>query len=149
MLAGGVRLAGKDFDAGFYFAPTIIASLSNEARLCQDEVFGPVLAVLPFDDEDDLIAAANASAYGLAAGIWTRDFTKAWRTARALDAGTVWINTYKQFSIATPFGGMKESGMGREKGRDGIRAYQQQKSIYLDVSGQPHPWSAATVTGTP
>ncbi len=146
VLAGGTRLTGDPFGAGFYYAPTIIAGLPNTAALCQAEVFGPVLAVLPFESEDALLAEANASAYGLAAGIWTRDFSRAWRVARALDAGTVWINTYKQFSIATPFGGMKDSGTGREKGRDGIRAYQQQKSLYMDLGGKPHPWAAATVT---
>ena len=125
-----------------------IAGLGNTARLCQDEVFGPVLAVLPFDDETQVIVMANKSRYGLASGIWTSDFAKAWRVGRALDTGTVWINTYKQFSIATPFGGVKESGIGREKGRDGIRAYQQQKSLYLDTSGRAHPWAAATVAAT-
>jgi betaine-aldehyde dehydrogenase len=137
-LAGGARPTG--LDAGTYYLPTIIAGLNNEARLCQEEVFGPVLAVLPFDSEETLIAQANTSAYGLAAGIWTSDFAKAWRLGRALDAGTIWINTYKQFSIATPFGGMKESGIGREKGREGIRAYH--------LSGKPFPWAAATVAAT-
>ena len=145
VLTGGERPSGVDFDQGFYYRPTIIAGLPNTAQLCQEEIFGPVLAVLPFENEDDLIFAANQSAYGLAAGIWTRDFTKAWRIGRALDAGTIWINTYKQFSIATPFGGLKHSGVGREKGREGIRSYQQQKSIYLDLSGKSHPWAAATV----
>ncbi len=146
VLAGGARPEG--LDAGTYYLPTIIAGLGNEARLCRDEVFGPVLAVLPFDDEETLIAEANASAYGLAAGIWTKDFTKAWRLGRALEAGTVWINTYKQFSIATPFGGLKDSGLGREKGREGIRAYQQQKAMYVDLSGRPLPWAAGTVAAT-
>ena len=95
-----------------------------------------------------MIAEANASVYGLAAGIWTRDFAKAWRLGRALEAGTIWINTYKQFSIATPFGGLKDSGLGREKGRNGIRAYQQQKALYVDLSGRPFPWAAATVAAT-
>ena len=100
-----------------------------------------MLVVLPFDDELSLMAAANDSMYGLACGIYTRDFPRAWRIARAVEAGTVWINTYKQFSISTPFGGHKMSGIGREKGRDGIRAYMAQKSIYLDLSGEPHPWA--------
>ncbi len=146
VLAGGARPSG--LDAGTYYLPTIMAGLGNDARLCREEVFGPVLAVLPFDDEETLIAEANASAYGLAAGIWTKDFTKAWRLGRALEAGTIWINTYKQFSIATPFGGLKDSGLGREKGREGIRAYQQQKAMYLDLSGRPFPWAAATVAAT-
>ncbi len=149
VLAGGARPAGADLAAGTYYLPTVIAGLANDARLCRDEVFGPVLAVLPFDDEADLIARANSSSYGLAAGIWTRDFPRAWRVARALETGTVWINTYKQFSIATPFGGRKDSGLGREKGREGIRAYQSQKAVYLDLSGRPHPWAAATVAATP
>ena len=98
--------------------------------------------MLPFDDEDDLIGRANDSIYGLACGIYTEDFRKAWRLARAIEAGTIWINTYKQFSISTPFGGMKDSGIGREKGRDGIRAWMAQKSVYVDLSCKPHPWAA-------
>jgi betaine-aldehyde dehydrogenase len=148
ILAGGTRLHGPDYDRGFYYRPTVIAGLGNAARLCRDEVFGPVLAVLPFTNEADVIAQANQSAYGLAAGIWTRDFPKAWRVGRELQAGTVWINTYKQFSIATPFGGLKDSGVGREKGRAGIRAYQQQKALYVDRSNAPHAWAAATVAAT-
>jgi betaine-aldehyde dehydrogenase len=143
---GGAVLAGggqpADAPGGYYYEPTIIAGLGNDSRLCREEVFGPVLAVLPFDDEDDVVAQANDSAYGLAAGLWTRDFPKAWRVGRALQAGTVWVNTYKQFSIATPFGGVGESGVGREKGREGIRAWQQQKAFYVDLSGKPHPWAA-------
>jgi betaine-aldehyde dehydrogenase len=142
ILAGGRRPDGKAFEHGVFFEPTILAGLDNTSRLCRDEVFGPVLAVLPFDGEADVIAQGNDNAYGLACGIYTRDFAKAWRVGRAIDAGTVWINTYKQFSIATPFGGVKDSGLGREKGRDGIRAWMAQKSLYVDMSGAPHPWAA-------
>ncbi|MBD2898125.1 NAD/NADP-dependent betaine aldehyde dehydrogenase [Actinomadura sp. RB99] len=101
-----------------------------------------MLAALPFEDEDDLIAQANASVYGLACGIWTRDYRRAWRVARRIEAGTVWINTYKQFSISTPFGGMKASGIGREKGREGILAYARQKSVYWDLAEEPLPWAS-------
>jgi aldehyde dehydrogenase (NAD+) len=80
--------------------------------------------------------------YGLAAGIWTRDYRAAWRLARRVEAGTVWINTYKQFSISTPFGGMKASGIGREKGRAGIAAYSRQKSIYWGLDERPMPWAS-------
>jgi betaine-aldehyde dehydrogenase len=132
---------GADYAQGSYYLPTIIAGLPNTAALCQDEVFGPVLAVLPFETEAEVIALGNDSAYGLACGIWTRDFPRAWRVARAITTGTVWINTYKQFSAGTPFGGEKDAGLGREKGREGIRAYMAQKSVYLDLSGQPHPWA--------
>lgn len=148
VLVGGTRPRGADFDLGAYYRPTVIEGLDNTSRLCREEVFGPVLAVLPFDDEADVIAQSNNSTYGLAAGLWTRDIPKAWRVGRALQTGTVWINTYKQFAIATPFGGVKDSGLGREKGREGIRAYQQQKSLYLDLSGKPHPWAAGAVATT-
>ena len=117
--------------AGAFYLPTVIAGIDNSTPIAQQEIFGPVLCVLPFENEEDVIAQANDSVYGLAAGIWTADYKRAWRVARALEAGTVWINTYKQLSIATPFGGFKESGLGREKGLTGMRLYQQTKSIYL------------------
>jgi acyl-CoA reductase-like NAD-dependent aldehyde dehydrogenase len=145
VLTGGERPQGASYQDGTYYRPTIVAGLDNRSALCRDEVFGPVLAVLPFDDEAGLIRQANDNAYGLACGIYTRDFPKAWRVARGIDAGTVWINTYKQFSISTPFGGTKESGVGREKGRDGIRAWMAQKSLYVDLGNRPHPWAAIAV----
>ena len=145
VLTGGERLTGADYAKGTYYRPTIIAGLDNASRLCRDEVFGPVLAVLPFDNEEDLIRQSNDNSYGLACGIYTGDFPKAWRVARAIDTGTVWINTYKQFSISTPFGGTKDSGLGREKGRDGIRAWMAQKSLYCDLSQAPHPWAKSAL----
>lgn len=145
VLIGGGTPEGAAFDKGAYYLPTILAGVDNKARICREEVFGPVLVVLPFDSEEDVIAQANDNEYGLACGLWTRDFPKSWRVGNAIGAGTVWINTYKQFSISTPFGGEKESGMGREKGREGLRAYMAQKSFYTDLSGAPHPWAAATV----
>lgn len=119
----------------------MIDSLPNSARACQEEIFGPVLVALPYEDEDELVAQANDSVYGLACGIWTRDARAAWRLGRRIEAGTVWINTYKQFSISTPFGGMKDSGLGIEKGRDLIRAYQRQKSLYWGTDSTPLPWA--------
>lgn len=145
VLTGGKRPQGADYANGTYYLPTIIAGLDNASRLCRDEVFGPVLAVLPFDDEEDLLRQANNNSYGLACGIYTRDFPKAWRIGRAIDAGTVWINTYKQFSISTPFGGNKDSGIGREKGREGIQAWMKQKSLYCDLSQAPHPWAKSAL----
>ncbi len=145
VLIGGGAPEGAAFDKGAYYLPTILAGVDNKARICREEVFGPVLVVLPFDSEEDVIAQANDNEYGLACGLWTRDFPKSWRVGNAIGAGTVWINTYKQFSISTPFGGEKESGMGREKGREGLRAYMAQKSFYTDLSGASHPWAAATV----
>lgn len=145
LLTGGAPPDDPALADGSYYLPTIIAGLPNSARLCRDEVFGPVLAVLPFDDEADVIAKGNDSEYGLACGIWTRDFPRAWRVAGAIRAGTVWINTYKQFSVAAPFGGDGASGIGREKGRQGLRAYQRQKSVYVDLTAAPHPWAAEVV----
>ncbi|WP_337881947.1 aldehyde dehydrogenase [Chromobacterium haemolyticum] len=141
LLCGGARPRGDLFDRGHYYPPTILEGLDNQARLCRDEVFGPVLAALPFDDEADLIAQANDSVFALAAGVWTRDAQRAWRVARALQAGTVWINTYKQFSAATPFGGWRDSGLGREKGRHGILQYMEQKGVYWGLNPEPLPWA--------
>lgn len=140
IVVGGHRLTEGDLAQGNYYAPTIITGLGNRASVCQEEIFGPVLVVLPFEDEHDLVQQANDSVYGLAAGLWTENYRKAWQLARALDVGTVWINTYKKFSISTPFGGFKESGVGREKGRLSILSYMQQKSIYMGLSTQPDPW---------
>jgi betaine-aldehyde dehydrogenase len=100
-----------------------------------------VLVTMPFRDESELLAQANDSVFGLAAGIWTRDYKRAWRVARALETGTVWINTYKQFSISTPFSGIKDSGVGVEKGRLGILQYKHQKSLYWGLNEHPLPWA--------
>ena len=134
ILAGGARPGGQALERGAYYLPTLIGGIDNHAAIAQQEIFGPVLCMIPFDDEDDLITQANNSCFGLASGVWTRDYQRAWRVARALEAGTVWINTYKQLSIATPFGGFKDSGIGREKGVSGMRLYQQPKGIYFGMS---------------
>ncbi|MEY9938431.1 betaine-aldehyde dehydrogenase [Streptacidiphilus sp. MAP5-52] len=139
---GGAAPEGEQYAGGAYYLPTVIDGLPNDARTCQEEIFGPVLVCLPYQDEEDLLAQANDSVYGLACGIWTRDARAAWRLAGRLEAGTVWINTYKQFSSSTPFGGFKESGLGREKGRDWIRSYQRQKSLYWGTDADPLPWAA-------
>lgn len=141
ILCGGARPEDTAQQDGAYYLPTIIGGLDNSAQTCREEIFGPVLVVMPFEDEADVIAQGNDNDYGLACGIWSTDHRRSQRVARAIRAGTVWINTYKQFSISTPFGGDGDSGMGREKGRAGLRAYQRQKSIYEDMSGQPHPWA--------
>jgi acyl-CoA reductase-like NAD-dependent aldehyde dehydrogenase len=112
---GGVRPHGAGYDHGYFYKPTIIEGLTNSARTTQEEIFGPVLVAMPFDNEEELIAQANDSVYALAAGVWSRDFKRAWRLGRAVQAGTVWVNTYKQFSVSTPFGGWRDSGLGARR----------------------------------
>jgi betaine-aldehyde dehydrogenase len=136
IVAGGDRPPDQRLLAGAFYQPTVITGLDNRSYPCQEEIFGPVLCVLPFDGEEDVIRQANDSVYGLACGIWTADFDRAWRVARAVEAGSVWINTYKQLSISTPFGGFKDSGIGREKGVSGVRLYQQAKSVYFGLPGR-------------
>ncbi len=138
---GGRRPEGALYERGNYYLPTIIEGLDNRATISREEIFGPVLVAMPFDDWDDLVAQANDSVYALAAGIWTGDYRKAWALGRAVQAGTVWINTYKQFSIATPFGGWRDSGLGREKGRLGIQQYMEQKSLYWGLNPHPLAWA--------
>jgi len=142
-------LGGRQTGAGgYFFEPTIFTNVQNSMRIAQEEIFGPVMSIIPFDTEEEALRIANGSQYGLAAGIWTNDMSRIHRAYRALRAGTVWVNTYKQFSIASPFGGDGASGIGREKGRQGLRAWQSQKSVYVDLTGEPHPWAAMTVAGT-
>src|SRR6202162_5555678 len=118
ILIGGARPSDPDLAKGAFYMPTIATGITNRSPIAQQEIFGPVLCAFPFDDEEDLIQQANDTSYGLASGIWTADYKRAWRVARALEAGIVWINTYKQFSTSAPFGGFKNSGVGREKGLD-------------------------------
>ncbi|WP_353147131.1 aldehyde dehydrogenase [Pollutimonas bauzanensis] len=146
VLLGGQRPEGQEFEQGAYYLPTIVAGLDNQATAVREEIFGPVLCVLPFTDEADLIAQANDSAFGLASGIWTANYQRAWRVARALETGLVWINTYKQLSISTPFGGFKDSGIGREKGVTGLRLYQQSKGIYWSMDPDNFPVAATAST---
>ena len=141
VLCGGARPAGGAYDNGSYYLPTVIEGLPNTARMCREEIFGPVLALLPWADEADLINQCNDNDYGLASGIWTRDYKAAFRIGRALHTGTVWVNTYKVFSSSTPFGGVKMSGTGREKGVLGIREYMTQKSYYLGMNENPLAWA--------
>jgi betaine-aldehyde dehydrogenase len=133
VVAGGSAPQGGQFDKGAFYKPTVVVGIDNDAAIAQQEIFGPVLCVMPFESEDEVVSLANSSDYGLAAGIWTEDFSRAWRVARAIDAGTVWINTYKRLSISAPFGGFKDSGLGREKGVCGMRLYQQVKSVYFGL----------------
>jgi acyl-CoA reductase-like NAD-dependent aldehyde dehydrogenase len=131
--AGGRRAAEVNGGKGYFVRPTVFDGVSQEMTIAKEEIFGPVLAVLPFDDVADVVAAANATAYGLAAGVWTRDVGKAHRVAKAIKAGTVWVNTYNVYDPALPFGGYKQSGFGRELGIEALDAYLETKSVWIDL----------------
>ncbi|MFN8484166.1 MAG: aldehyde dehydrogenase family protein [Anaerolineae bacterium] len=126
---GGARMA--ELGDGYFLQPTIFTDVHDNMRIVQEEIFGPVVVVTPFDNMDELIPRANGTQYGLAAGIWTRDIGKAHRAAAALKAGTVWINCYDQFDAAAPFGGYKQSGWGREMGRAALDLYTETKSVWV------------------
>ena len=132
---------GKGPDTGYYIGPTIFSGVTNDARLAQEEVFGPVVAIIPYDDEEEVVAIANDTIFGLAAGIWTRDTNKAIRMADRIQAGTVYINNYFNAATQSPVGGFKQSGYGRENGFEGMRCFMQTKSVWLATNpNQPDPF---------
>ena len=119
---------------GNFVTATVFADVEPGMTIAQEEIFGPVVAVMPFEDLDDAVTKANDTVYGLAAGIWTRDIGKAHRLASELQAGTVWINTYNQYDSASPFGGYKQSGFGRDLGyRSALEKYTQVKSVWVAI----------------
>ena len=123
--SGGRKIGGK----GYFVEPTVLVDTKDYMKVVQEEIFGPVVAAIPFDNPEELLPRANDSVYGLAAGIWTHDVSKAHRLAALLRAGTVWINCYNIFDAALPFGGYKQSGWGREMGRDVLQLYTQTKAV--------------------
>jgi aldehyde dehydrogenase (NAD+) len=138
VLGGG---AAKDpqLGDGWFVEPTVFTGVTPDMRIAQEEVFGPVLSIIPFDSDEEAIAIANSSIYGLASGVWTADIGRALKMAHALEAGTVWINTYRVSSPLSPFGGYKRSGFGRESGLLAIREYVQEKSVWIETSGSDTP----------
>ena len=130
VVCGGERL---DLNGGFYFKPTVIADLANDSSVVQEEIFGPVLTVQPFDTEDEAIALANSTPYGLASGIQTTSLARAHRVAAQLDAGIVWVNDWAMLDPAVPFGGVKASGFGREYGPEGLAPYTRDKSVVISL----------------
>jgi aldehyde dehydrogenase (NAD+) len=127
----GGNAAQPEGSGGYFVEPTIFTDVRNDMRIAQEEVFGPVLSILRFHDEDEAVRIGNDTNYGLAAGVWTNDLTRALRMSRRMQAGTVWVNTYRSTSYTTPFGGIKNSGLGRENGMEAIKEYLQPKSIWL------------------
>ncbi len=138
--ADGARLAflgtvptDPRLEGGFYFPPVVFADVDNTMRIAREEIFGPVLAVIPFDDEDEAIRLANDTSYGLAAAVWTSDVKRALRVSKAIRAGVVWVNDSQPAPVEAPWGGYKASGVGRELGRYGLEAYQELKQVYLNL----------------
>ncbi len=134
LVCGGERPADPSLSRGLFVTPAVFDGVRNAMRIAQEEIFGPVLSVIPWKDEKAMIAEANGVAYGLAAGLWTRDLAAAVRTARALQAGTVWINTYGYVYAGAPFGGYKQSGFGRETAFETLSHYTQSKSVFISTS---------------
>ncbi len=140
-LLGGKRPTAPELEEGWFVEPTIFAGVRNSMRVAQEEIFGPVLSIIPFDDEDEAVQIANDSVYGLAAGVWTEDLRRALLLPDRLETGTVWVNTYRTMSYLTPFGGFKQSGIGKESGQEGIREYLRTKSVWISTASEtPNPF---------
>jgi len=139
LVFGGKKPTGSGLKKGWYFEPTIFEVTDHRSRIMQEEIFGPVLCVMPFKNEQEVIEMANDTNYGLAAGIWTNNLARAHRVAKAIQAGIVWINTYRSISPIASIGGAKWSGHGREGGMDAIYEYTQSKVVWINTSSEPIP----------
>jgi aldehyde dehydrogenase (NAD+) len=136
VLCGGARPQLAEFPDGYFYQPTVVHQLTKDNFLMRNEVFGPVLAVTPFKDEAEVLALANDTEFGLAAGVWTHDIRRAHKMARALESGTVWINTYRALTFNSPFGGYKASGIGRQNGIEAVYQYLQTKSVWCELGDE-------------
>jgi aldehyde dehydrogenase (NAD+) len=142
LVAGGHRLQEGGFADGYFVEPTVFANVRNDMRIAREEIFGPVAALIPFDGEDEAVALANDSEYGLAAGLWTRDSSRAHRVAARIEAGIVWVNTYRFLRWSTPYGGFKNSGWGRENGLEGLDNYLETRTTVVSTTGRfPDPYA--------
>jgi acyl-CoA reductase-like NAD-dependent aldehyde dehydrogenase len=124
---------GRHGEAGYFHQPTIFTGVDNRMTIAREEIFGPVMSVIPFDTEDDAIRIANDTEYGLAAGVWSRDLGRAHRASQAIRAGTVWVNTYQRVYPSVPYGGLKQSGYGRALGEASLDCFTHLKSVWLKV----------------
>lgn len=136
LACGGKAATGENLAKGFFIEPTIFTDVQNSMTLAQEEVFGPVLSIIPFDTEEEAIAIANDTRYGLASGVWTTNLSRAMRMTRAIHAGTVWVNTYRAASVMAPFGGFRESGYGKERGVIAMEEFLQTKNVMIDFSDE-------------
>jgi aldehyde dehydrogenase (NAD+) len=132
-IAGGERNTGPGLEKGYFVKPTVFTGVKNDMRIAQEEIFGPVVSVIPFKDESDAVLQGNNTFYGLAAGVWTKDVSKAHRVARSIRAGTLWVNCYNVFGASAPFGGYKQSGYGRELGSYSLDLYTQIKTVWMKL----------------
>jgi len=138
---GGAPAQRPECGSGWFVEPTIFTGVKPDMRIAQEEVFGPILSIIPFDTEDEAVRIANGTIYGLAAGVWTTSIRRALEMSERLEAGTIWVNTYRAVSYMSPFGGYKRSGIGRESGAEAIREYLQTKSVWIDIAGNaPNPF---------
>jgi betaine-aldehyde dehydrogenase len=140
VIAGGHRVTTGALANGYFVQPTVFDDCTDDMTIVREEIFGPVMTLLDFDDEDDVVGRANDTPYGLAAGVFTRDLQRAHRVVRRLDAGTTWINTYNITPIELPFGGVKQSGIGRENGAAAIEHYTRLKSVYVEMGDVEAPY---------
>jgi len=136
LVAGGRRLEEKELADGYFVEPTVFAGVRNDMRIAREEIFGPVATLIPFDGEDEAVALANDTAYGLAAGLWTRDVGRALRVSSRIEAGIVWVNTYRYIRWSTPYGGFKESGWGRENGIESLDGYLETRTTVISTTGR-------------
>ncbi len=142
LVLGGKRAEVEGSKSGLFVEPSIFSGVNNRMRIAQEEIFGPVLSVIPFHDEDEAAAIANDTLYGLAAGVWTQNIRRAFTMSSRLRAGTVWVNTYRAVSFLSPFGGYKQSGIGRENGQHAIDEYLQTKSVWINTALEvPNPFT--------
>lgn len=135
LVAGGSRADGPGLEKGFFIEPTIFADVRNDMKVAAEEIFGPVLSIIPFDDEEEAVSIANDTPYGLASGVWSENISRCMRMMRAINSGVVWVNTYRVAAPQVPFGGMKNSGFGRVRGEAGILEFTQVKTVFIDYSG--------------
>lgn len=134
LVAGGGPATGEDLAKGLFIQPTVFADVRNDMTIAREEIFGPVLSIIPFDTEEEGVAIANETNYGLAAGIWTRDISRAFRVTRAAQAGKVWVNMYRAHAVQVPSGGIKDSGFGREGGEQGLSEFYAWKNVMIDIT---------------
>lgn len=136
LVTGGGRASGADLDQGFFIQPTIFADVRNDMSVAREEIFGPVLGIIPFDEEEEAVSIGNDTPYGLASGIWTKDISRALRMVHAMRSGVIWVNTYRALAAQGPFGGMKDSGFGRERGEMGLLEFTTTKNVMIDFTDE-------------